>query len=263
MIFRGIIHAHSTHSYDGKLSLLELKALLKDKGLSFACMTEHTDQLTHEAAAVFMAECRELSDETFVFVPGFEVPYRNAHVLYIGAEYFVTSEAKTGADLEAWRRCSPLVVLAHPVRNRFVVDAALLATIDGVEIWNQQYEGKVAPRTRSVTLLNSLRQQKPLLATGGTDFHRAEHLGSPYTTLELDVFNKEAIVSALRKGIYSFGNSTYSIAAMEYWVPSLATKLQSGASCAVISIGKTVNRTLARFGVRLPKPLVRVIRGRV
>jgi predicted metal-dependent phosphoesterase TrpH len=263
MTYRGILHAHSTHSYDGKLSLSELKAVLKTQGVAFACMTEHTDQMTPEGARLYVEECRALSDETFVFVPGFEVPYGKAHVLHIGAEDFVCQEATTKVELAAWRQVAPLVVLAHPVRNAFVVDGALLSVLDGIEIWNQQYEGKGAPRTKSVALLNALRRQKPLLATGGIDLHRVEHLGSPYITLEIDTLSEREIVSALSAGQCSFGSARHNIKATEVWQPSLVTQLESYVSCAVISVGKAVNRTLAARGIRLPKGLVRSIRGRV
>ena len=81
MEVKGILHCHSTYSYDAKLSLPELKKLLQKKGLSFACMTEHTDELTKERAVAFVEECRSLSDGSFIFIPGFEVPYKHAHIL--------------------------------------------------------------------------------------------------------------------------------------------------------------------------------------
>lgn len=262
-MYRGILHVHSTHSYDGKVSLPELKALLQKEGLSFACMTEHTDTLTPEAAELFVAECRTLSDASFVFVPGFEVPYGDAHVLHIGATRFQTAVAHTALELQAWREVASLVLLAHPVRNRFVVDEVLLGVIDGIEVWNQQYEGKRAPRTRSLALLKKLRHQKQLWGSGGVDFHRREHLGTPYTRMDITELTETAILAALKAGAYTFGSTTCSIGATEVWSVGFGARVQSAVSIFIIGSGKLVNAALARLGISLPKRLVRSIRGRV
>ncbi len=263
MMYRGIIHVHSTHSYDGKLSLPELKSLLRANGLSFACMTEHTDRLTKEAADSFVAECRALSDETFLFLPGFEVPYKKAHVLHIGATDFQTAVAEDGHALAAWRAVTPLVVLAHPVRNQYVVDDALLASLDGVEIWNQQYEGKYAPRCRSAALLCTLRQKKSLIATGGVDLHRADHLGSPVTEVVIASLKPGALLEALAAGAYVFGHEKVQVAGLGDWRPSIGERFLSKVSIIVIALGKAANALLARLGIRLPKKIVRAIRARV
>ena len=258
----GALHLHSTHSYDGKLSLLELKQLFQKNGLSFACMTEHSDTLTAETAAVFVAECRALSDESFVFVPGFEVPYQQAHILHVGATQFVTAFADA-TTLRAWRQVTPLVVLAHPVRNNFVVDETLADCLDGVEVWNQHYDGKRAPRPRSFTLLSALRKKKPLIATGGIDLHRAEHFGSPLVQLELAELSETAVISALKAGQFTFGNNEYTSGAKAEAALPLSLRLKSALSIVVIMIGKNVNAALAAGGLSLPKPLKRFIRGRV
>ena len=262
MIHTGALHLHSTHSYDGKLTLSELKALFQKNGLSFACMTEHSDTLTPETAAAFVTECRELSDDSFVFVPGFEVPYKNAHVLHVGATQFIAAVAD-GSTLKEWRSVSPLVVLAHPVRNQFVVDEILAECLDGVEVWNQHYDGKRAPRPRSLELLRSLRQKKDLIATGGIDLHRAEHFGSPLVQLELPELSEASIITALKAGHFTFGNTQYTLGAKGAVALPLALRLKSALSIIVIIVGKSVNAALAAGGLSLPKSLKRVIRGRV
>ena len=80
MKIKGALHIHSDYSYDAKMTLVELKDLFVNNGLSFALMTEHTDEMCKERAERFINECRHLSDDTFVFVPGFEVPYKSTHV---------------------------------------------------------------------------------------------------------------------------------------------------------------------------------------
>ena len=255
MQVHGVIHAHSTYSYDGKLSLPDLKELLFKHGISFCCVTEHTDELTPEQAQAFVEECHKLSDQAFVFVPGFEVPYRDTHVLHIGTSVFLAQIADE-ATLRKWREVTPWVVLAHPVRNQFVIDDVLNSVIDGVEVWNQQYEGKWAPRLRSLRFYAELKKNKPeLKATGGLDLHRTEHFGTPQIELELDTLTVPEIVRQLTLGFYTIkgpsvvmdAHGTFSVGG------GLGTKLKSLSAIGIIRVGKALNKGLAGLGLKLPR----------
>ena len=260
MEITGALHLHSTHSYDGKMSLLELKVFLEERGLHFACLSEHTDYLNLTTANNFVEECRALSDGQFVFVPGFEVPYKNTHVLMFGCTDFVSFLADAD-QLRSWSLKAGLTILAHPIRNHFVVDDDLLAVLDGVEIWNQQYEGKQLPRYRACTLLDNLRQQKPhLLATGGIDLHRSEHFGSPLVYLTLESITEAMIIEALKAGQYRFGHQSLMIKSDGNWLPTGLDKVKSQLNIFTINSGKGVNRTLARLGLSLPKSLKQFVR---
>ncbi len=270
---RGILHCHSTYSYDGKMTLRELRDLCIKRGVQFICMTEHTDDMTADEARVFIRECDALSDTTFKFIPGFEVPYQvdeatgnHAHVLMIGCREFFKPYAPDHATLHEWSEHAAFVVLAHPVRNDFIVDPGLLHDIDALEVWNQQYEGKRVPRTRSLALLEDLRKEKQnLIATGGVDFHRIEHFGSPLVNLSPDTFTEGGIIEELKKGAF-----TVHSARTEFYgsLPNVATymeqnRLESTLSVAIIDLGKWVNKTLAERNLRLPKWLRQVIRKRL
>jgi len=138
--------------------------------------------------------------------------------------------------------------------------------IDGVEIWNQQYDGKRAPRHRSYRLLHTLRKERAgLTATGGLDLHRPEHLTYPRVTLNCPTLSVGHIVKALQAGSYTFGNKKYTIHAKGEWplAGTLSARLRSASSIAIIGLGKLTNKTLAAFGLKLPAGLVRSIRSRV
>jgi len=265
MEIKGVVHVHSTYSYDGKESLASLKDFLMGKGISFCCLTEHTDFMTVQQAQMFVQECKALSGSQFVFIPGFEVPYKNAHILLIGTEMFLGQKADE-ALLRSWSSKAVMTILAHPVRNAFAVDAVMEEVISGVEIWNQQYEGKRVPRRRSVGLLERLQRKNPsLLAMGGLDFHRKEHFGSPVFTLEVTHVTQEAILSMLQSGAYVFGNKKIAVSAVGLWkgIGSIGHTLISLYSIALITCGKTVNSLLAKYGLKLPSALKRFIRSRV
>jgi hypothetical protein len=265
MEIKGLVHVHSTYSYDGKESLASLRELLMQKGLSFCFLTEHTDEMTVEKAQMFVQECRTLSGSQFVFIPGFEVPYKDAHILLIGTESFMGQKADAPMLLE-WSTRARLTVLAHPVRNKFTIDETILSAIDAVEIWNQQYEGKKVPRVHSSEFLRELQMRKnELIATGGTDFHRKEHLGSPFLVLDVEHITADAIADAFVSGVYTFGNNKVRVSSTGLWKGkgSMSHILMSHYSVAFIVFGKSVNKLLARFGLSLPKGIRSFIRARI
>jgi predicted metal-dependent phosphoesterase TrpH len=259
----GVLHCHSRYSYDAKLSLAELRDLFLKNGIRFVCMTEHTDTLTPEVAQQFVADCAAHSDDAFLFIPGFEVPYRRAHILMIGMREFYGQYAKDADALREWTTRAPFVVLAHPVRNNFEVDSALLGEMHALEVWNQQYEGKRVPRVRSLALFETLRKEKPLLvATGGVDLHRTEHLGYPLVSVTVPALNENAILTVLKRGDFVVSSPQASFHGMGIVPRELvrAHRIQSHFSVAVIVLGKAVNALLARVGLKLPKSLARLVR---
>lgn len=265
MILKGAIHVHSAYSYDGKESLLSLRDFLLSMGVTFCCVTEHTDQMTVENAQLFVQECKALSGSQFVFIPGFEVPYKNAHILLIGTEVFLGQTADAEM-LKTWSSKSVLTVLAHPVRNKFKLDPVMEEVIDGVEIWNQQYEGKRVPRARSARLLRELQSRNPLLlAFGGLDFHRREHFGSPLFTLDAERVSSDSILHALTDGKYVFGTNGVSVSSTGLWKGSgnFWYASMSFFSVAVITLGKTANALLALLGLSFPKGLKQLIRSKI
>ncbi len=186
------------------MSLSELRELFVANGVQFACMTEHVDELDPKRAVAFVAECATFSDETFLFIPGFEVPYRHAHILMVGMRNFLGNYASSLEVLRTWSSEASFVVLAHPVRNNFDVEDGLLEQIDALEVWNQQYEGKRVPRIQSLKLFGALKKKKPsLVATGGIDFHRKEHFSAPLVHLEVEALSEDAIIEKLKAGAFT------------------------------------------------------------
>lgn len=269
MEIKGIIHGHSAYSYDARLSMLELKELALRYGWDFVCMTEHTDEMTPESAQSFVHDCAQYSDESFLFIPGFEVPYavagsrEHAHILMIGIRHFYNAYAPDINALKAWTQHAPFVVLAHPVRNQFIVDPALLDEIDAIEVWNQQYEGKKVPRTRSLALYTMLRSEKPtLVATGGVDLHRIEHAGPPYIRMHVSEFTENCIIEKLQCGDFVVSSPNANFSGLPQNIKKLmhAYRLQSACSIMIIFLGKWVNATLARLGLTMPRRFKEIVR---
>jgi len=261
-MIHGAIHIHSSYSYDGKLSLLELKKLFLKNGIQFACMTEHTDFIDPVKANEFMRECEILSDNNFVFIPGFEVPYKKAHILMIGATRFVSNFADA-ETLYEWSKVSRMVFLAHPHRNDFEVDDEVKKVISGIEIWNSQYDGKRVPRTRAVSLLHDLRiENQKLFASAGLDFHRESHIGGPAISIDGEL-NKETILSKIGRGEFFIEGNNLSIDSkgdLNFLQKNIFYGFVSAFSIFFILTGKKVNSVLKKIGIGIPKVLSERIR---
>jgi hypothetical protein len=184
----------------------------------------------------------------------------------VGLREFFGNYAPDIEVLKKWTEKASFVVLAHPVRNQFLVDDGLLKEIDALEVWNQQYEGKRVPRTRSLSLLHELREKKPkLLATGGVDFHRTEHFGTPFIDLAVPTLIETNIIEKLKSGAFTVSSARASFYGT---IPNIEESIKkyrydSAVSVFVIVLGKFVNKALAQFGVSLPRSLKQRIRKNI
>lgn len=259
------LHLHSTYSYDAKLSLSELKQVLLARGVTCALMTEHTDEMTEEKAKAYIAECAELSDDSFLFIPGFEISYSSTHILAPGCTTFLSQHA-TRDELIAWRTHAPLMVLAHPHRNGYRTDMIPDGILDGIEIWNAQYDGKVVPRNGARRMYARLaRTTRNLGAFCGWDFHRASHAGGPVIALDVPERTHEAVIAALCARTFTLRSSVVEVradGALMSGDPRWVYVMSAG-YVAFIRVGKVVNRVLAALGLKLPQGLVAQVRKRV
>ena len=65
---RGIVHAHSTRSYDGKHDYSQLRDIFTGLGLQFACMTEHIEYFRQRQIDLVLEDCARHSDSRFLYV---------------------------------------------------------------------------------------------------------------------------------------------------------------------------------------------------
>jgi len=169
---RGIIHVHSTFSYDGQNTLGELAAMGKSRGYSFIGMTEHSDTFDHPKMAAFVQECRSLSDASFVLIPGIEFSCGPLHLLGLGLDRF-TESTDPVLVTRFIQEQGGLAAVAHPSRYRYQVPEALVAELDGIEVWNASYDSRFVPDRRVIELWRTLlRTNGKLMGFGGQDLHR-------------------------------------------------------------------------------------------
>jgi len=265
MILRGVSHLHTKYSYDGKLSIREFKNFLLENDIDFAFITEHSDYIEPKDAEKFIKECHNLSDDKITLIPGFEVPYKDAHILMIGVDHFVKNGTNDSEDLKRWKTHSTFSVWAHPHKNQYLLYDAIKAVIDGVEVWNSQYDGKKAPRLKVLNSLNGLRERgHNTFAFAGLDFHREEHIGGPSIMVE-SVNKEEEILKMIKKGEFVIKNEQITINSEGKIIKGILPliKFQSAYYIILITTLKRVSKFVKAMRLPIPQKLRHKIRKRL
>src|SRR5512132_472012 len=157
--YTGILHLHSTYSYDGRHSLGELRAFALRRGYAFVGMTEHVEGLTPRRVAAFVEECRRLSTRACRLLPGLEYSFpAGPHLMAFGLTERLPLPANPAALAARMAACGAAVVLAHPARYPGLASPELAENLQGIEVWNQRYDGRFVPDPRWWALLARLRR---------------------------------------------------------------------------------------------------------
>jgi hypothetical protein len=180
---RGIIHVHSTYSYDSETPLAEVAAMARRRGLAVVVQTEHSNEMTTASHALYRGEAARLSAEGVLIEAGVE--YASAdnaiHVLVLGIDAFWSDLARFEIDriddlLNRVRDGGGLSILAHPERSHALdkLPPGVLHRFDGIEVWNGKTD-RWAPSPRALDALASFAPAgKAAFATAGLDLHRLQ-----------------------------------------------------------------------------------------
>ena len=208
MIYRGVFHAHSQHSFDGKEPLARLCAELRSRGYHFLLLTEHDDTLDAATYERICSECNGLSGPDFLAVPGIEVRcWRNereqCHVAALGVRAWIP-RGPIPDVLSAIRLAGGLSVILHPHKYSAHVEPAELAGFDGFEFWNGKEDGHFAPRGKTMQLARRLcaSGRGPVLYAGH-DLHELEGIAPLAIELEAAALKKEEVFEKLRTGEFN------------------------------------------------------------
>lgn len=211
---RGIFHAHSTYSHDGRCTLPELVALCKAQGLGFVALSEHAEDMDPARMDAFTSECKELSKKGVILLPGLEFgfsEYPKLHLLGIGVTRYIPP-GNISLTIEAIREQRGLSVIAHPARNGHFVPEHIKGKLDGLEVWNASYDSRYLPHHRSVTLYSSLRKtNSSLLAFGGLDFHTARNFRELDLVVNGSPADARELLNLLREGSYTNKGKLFSM----------------------------------------------------
>ena len=181
------LHIHSERSFDGCMSLSEIVALARERGLDGVAVCDH-DRVLEEVP--------EYDD--FLIVPATEVSTGRGHLLGL----FVTCPVETkdfDAAVDAIHAQGALAVVAHPFEHS--TDARRLDDVmdrlDGVEVWNSRADRK---NKNANAMARALAQKWNKPVTAGSDAHMPEEVGGGVTVLEADELSIPAVRAALLRG---------------------------------------------------------------
>jgi hypothetical protein len=170
----GAIHMHSDYSHDGLDSLEGLREACIKRNIRWVGMTDHAEDLDPDVFAEFREHCISLSDDVLTLVPGLEyrfAGFRGVHLFAINLREWI--QPRTFEEFfEQTSGNAGFTVLAHPVLCRYNVPPVVLDHIDGIEIWNTNYNTRYLADPYAIELYHEVHSRRPeVVATVGLDQH--------------------------------------------------------------------------------------------
>jgi hypothetical protein len=210
----GVLHVHSTLSYDGQHPLSELAEAARRHGYSFVAVTEHSDTLDQARLSDLADQCQALSRSDLLLIPGVEHTCDgNLHLLAFGMRRF-TSERRPIAVAQQVGEAGGIPVLAHPIRYAYSVSEELAPWLAGIEVWNAGYDGRFVPNPWSFRLLETFRRRNPALsAFCGQDIHQTRNFCDVRVVVDEDQLEEQAILNALRTGRFAIQGGPFRVTA--------------------------------------------------
>jgi hypothetical protein len=199
--FRGVAHVHSTYSFDGHLALGDLVAFFKERGIQFVLMSEHVESLDPAKICSFISDCRSYSSDLFLLIPGIEIDALNGL-------FYSVQPVEPWKDYEDLARQliagGAMAAVSHPVKLKKNIPKVMASLVEGVEIWNSRYDGKMAPNGRIVEFWCLLRQHlgRRLVPLCGIDFHKKHDFTPLMFEVECERLEREIIMAAIRAGSF-------------------------------------------------------------
>lgn len=205
---KGELHSHTVHS-DGSLSLAELLAQARQRGLDFLALTDHN---TNTA----LAEVHSTAQGGLLLIPGIELTTFHGHALALGVERWI--DWRTGwqgrsmqAAADEVHALGGVFILAHPndigspycTGCHWEYDDFDLARADALEIWNNDWGGTFGANARNLAQWQNIQQEpRRFPATGGGDYHSAQDWrpGTCHVYIYAESHTVAGILAGLRQG---------------------------------------------------------------
>jgi len=260
---KGIIHSHTTFSYDGTLSVEEFCALLRKEGFDFVALTEHTRGLTSQHFAELAAICAEQSDEKFVAIPGLEFRCPDGtEIAGIGIDRWLEDQPPEQMVTDI-RKAGGFAVWVHPHKRSHWSGPFL--DCDAVEMLNGKIDGVLAPNFSLLRDYERERQKgRTFHAVFGLDFHNIRQARNVWIECQAESRTAAAIVQSLREGrfvsrvAHGAMSSTGRIGSIDY-VKMITLRAAFLAWAAILRTAPSSIRTSL---VNMSRPIVRQLKRR-
>lgn len=207
MKIKGVNHIHTFYSHDSNCAIDNLVAKAKEMGYSFMIVSDHANDLNTEKVESLINDCRSLSTDNFIVIPGVEYSFdNNTHVAFIGINSPLTSTTPEALIREAHNQ-NAIGVLCHPGSITSANYPEWIKELDGAELWNARFASAWAPDKKSFDVMNDLLQINPNLTSwSGLDLHYMWELKKLYLELNVSNLSEQEIMSCLKSGTFRIGH---------------------------------------------------------
>ncbi len=207
--FTGILHAHSDTSYDGHLALPDYVRIATLRGLSFVCLTEHSESVTHSQYSGYVEACEVHSSEACILIPGLEYSFPGGiDLLALGMRQLVVP-SRIEEAITLTYEAGGVPILAHPEESH--IDIRLKryhgCGLRLVEVWNGKYDGRRFPNIELLLATRFLNMSGySLFGIGGVDAHKRRDVSWPLVGVTASDLSAHSILRSITDGYFTFGN---------------------------------------------------------
>lgn len=181
------LHIHSRRSPDGRMSLEEIAAQARQRGLDAVAVCDH--DLAYDGPPEV---------DGVLIIPGVEVSTDRGHLLGLFVEG-VDGTRDFVRSAQAIRDAGGLAVLAHPFQRRREEGELLplVSRLDGVEVWNSRANRKDPLANAKAA---AFAQETGLPPFAGSDAHLPQEIGNGRILVEAEALTLPALRCALLAG---------------------------------------------------------------
>ena len=199
------LHLHTAASADGRMTLKEIVAEARKKGLNGVAVTDHNVRYVPRDPAD-AARGMEVLEDGFVVIAGEEFFTEYGHLVGLFMTEAIPTEADRGGPVnaklpfaEAAERLhaqGALAILAHPFEKAPAEETveSLLPLLDALEAFNARASAKHPEANDRAAALAAAHG---LPVTAGSDAHLPREVGNGYVILEVEALTPEALRAAI------------------------------------------------------------------
>lgn len=178
-------HVHTLYSPDSSITLKQVVAYAKKRGLDGVAITDHN---TVKGAL-------KLKTKEIIVVPGIEVSTLQGHLLGLNVTTPIPAKLDMEETIQLIHDAGGTAVAPHPFSFYKSPPTRKVSCYDAVEVMN----AASVPFSVLTYFSKRFAEGLGLPQTGGSDSHFAPEIGSAYTVVDSEV-GVDEIVSAIKKG---------------------------------------------------------------
>lgn len=191
------LHCHSLFSGDGRVDIMTLARLAREKGMTGLCITDHNDQKSRHAIAGMRGH---ESLQGFLLFSGLECSTTVGHMLGIGCRSEVKTRLPPDEQADAIRAAGGVPVVSHPFRRinglgwQRVEELVARKKLNAIEVFNAR-----DPPGRHNRRSQELATKHDLGGTGGSDAHWGVEVANAYTVVPGRIERVDELLDAIEK----------------------------------------------------------------